>query len=168
MSLSQVGEALYPSEMEAQARLRTAPVTSIAEGSSANSGAADKQAPAVPYDSEGSAATTVCLPAELTADATSALGTGNPPGCASHSLGDGAAEDLAAQLAKLKPQGEQLPELHLDFGDTAMALRMFGAAPSPYLQTAQQDFKSALQQLVQLANKQQELRVAWADLEADR
>lgn len=57
-------------------------------------------------------------------------------------------------------------ELRLVSDHTAGSLRMFGAAPSPYLRQAQADFAEALAQLVALANQHRDLSRANKSWEA--
>lgn len=96
-------------------------------------------------------------------------GAASPDGTHAASPPDASVEAFTQQLADL-PLGASsngksaAGELQLVEHDTAVSLRMFGAAPSPYLRQAQADFAESLKELVALANQQarlQRARQAW-------
>ena len=96
-------------------------------------------------------------------------GAASPDGTHAASPPDATVEAVAQQLSDL-PLGASSDsksaagELQLIKHDTAVSLRMFGAAPSPYLRQAQADFAESLKELVALANQQarlQRARQAW-------
>ncbi len=168
---------MYKSHMEAQARVQVS-----AESLSGTHPQPNSDQPAASEASGHSAETAIKLPEELARDissaAAAAIGAGSTP--APHSAGDASeasgdddgdragsgAGSLAAcseQLARLslgQCGGTDGGELRLVTGDAAEALRMFGAAPSPYLRQAQGDFQAALRQLVAVANQQRQLNNA--------
>ena len=85
---------------------------------------------------------------------------------------DASVQGVAEQVADLPPGMSSNSKLgagqlqHGQRGNTASSLRMFGAAPSPHLRQAQEDFSEALQALVVLANQQARLRSACRAWEA--
>lgn len=148
MGRQQVTEAMYSANMQpvATVHLRDEP-RAAARRQTADSGdrhtaasvAADSQ-PATTASSTGSSL-------EPNASAAAAA--------ISHSSDAG---KLSQDLAAWAPLDSGGLAWSLESGDASKFLHMFGAAPSPYLRSAQASFKQALEELVGLANCQQALR----------
>jgi hypothetical protein len=177
----QVSSAMYSSHMEAQAEVRLSGSKNLltAGHNAANSAAGES--------CQQSSATEAALPDQAAAGImSSADREGSLAAAGARHDGSGAVcpaadgthaasppgasvEAVAQQLADL-PLGASsngksaAVELQLVKHDTAVSLRMFGAAPSPYLRQAQADFVESLKELVGLANQQarlQRARQAW-------
>lgn len=171
---------MYKSHMEAQARVQVS-----AESLSGTHPQPNSDQPAASEASGHSAETAVKLPEELACDissAAAAIGADSTPaphsagetaGDASKASGDDDGDRAGSGAGSLAAGSEQLArlslgqcggtdggELRLVTDDAAEALRMFGAAPSPYLRQAQADFQAALRQLVAAANQQRQLNNA--------
>lgn len=177
----QVSSAMYSSHMEAQAGVVSSRGNdALTTGHAAANRAAGESCQqssameaAVPDQSAAGTASSAAEESSLAAARNSNVSSGaaSPAADGTHAASppDASVEAVAQQLADL-PLGASsngksaAGELQLVKHDTAVSLRMFGAAPSPYLRQAQADFAESLKELVALANQQarlQRARQAW-------
>ena len=179
----QVSSAMYSSHMEAQAEVMLSGHNDLltAGPHAANSAAGESgqqssaMEAAVPDQSAAGTTSSADEESSLAAARASNVSSGaaSPAADGTHAASppDASVQAVTEQLADL-PLGASSDsksaagELQLINHDTAMSLRMFGAAPSPYLRQAQADFAEALKELVALANQQARLQRALQAWEA--
>ena len=179
----QVSSAMYSSHMEAQAGVVSSRDNDalIAGHAAANSTAGEScqqssaMEAAAPDQSAAGTTSSADEQSSLAAARASSVSSGaaSPAADGTHaaSPSDASVQAVTEQLADL-PLGVSSNSksaagvLQLVEHDTAVSLRMFGAAPSPYLRQAQADFAESLKELVALANQQARLQRARRDWEA--